>query len=200
MKTKTSIIAAIIAIAFSSLSFVAPLNVSGSFLVDTAASKITWVGKKVTGQHTGAISIKSGSLEVEKGEVTGGAFEIDMNSITCTDLEGEWNGKLVGHLKSDDFFGVEKFPVSTLKIKKVVSQGKNDYKLTADLTIKGTTKEIKFPAVIEKGEKEVKATAKITIDRSEFNIRYGSGSFFDNLGDKTIYDDFDLDIVLVTKL
>jgi len=200
MKTRTPFIALILTVALASLSFIAPLNVSGSFKVDTTSSTIKWIGRKVTGEHFGNISIKSGTLEVEKGKLKGGTFEVDMNSITCSDLEGKWNEKLVNHLKSDDFFGVEKFPTSTLKIKQAVHQGKNDYKIVADLTIKGTTKEIKFPATIDFGKNEVKATAKITVDRSEYNVRYGSGSFFDNLGDKTIYDDFDLEVQLVAKL
>lgn len=200
MKSRKSFIAALIAIAFASLSFVAPLNVNGSFKVDTNSSNVKWTGRKVTGEHFGKIAIKSGALEVKDGKLTGGTFDIDMTSITCEDLEGEWNQKLVGHLKSDDFFGVEKYPTSTLKIKSAVHQGKDDYKIVADLTIKGITKEIKFPAKVDISDKEAKATAEITVDRSEYNVRYGSGSFFDDLGDKTIYDNFDLNVELVTKL
>ena len=123
-----------------------------------------------------------------------------MTTIACTDLEGEWKEKLEGHLKSDDFFGVNNFPVAKFEITKVAAKGTpGDYKITGNLTIKETTKEIKFYAnVSQDGGKNV-AKADIKIDRSEFNVRYGSGSFFDNLGDKTIYDEFDLSIVLHTK-
>ena len=201
MKTKKSFVAAIIGIAFASLSFIAPLNISGKFAVDTTASTIVWLGKKVTGEHTGEIAIKSGDLKVKKGKVVGGTFLIDMNSMTCTDIEdATYNQKLIGHLKSDDFFGVAKYPTSKLEIKKVAAQGKDEYEIVADLTIKETTKEIKFPAKITVSEKEAKATAKITVDRAEYDVRYGSGSFFDDLGDKTIYDDFELDVTLVSKL
>lgn len=156
-------------------------------------STITWVGKKVTGKHTGTINLKDGALEMEDGKLTGGSFSIDMTSLTVTDLKGEYKGKLEGHLKSDDFFGVETHPTATFKITKVASLGTpGDYKVSGDLTIKEITKPIKFHAKIAENE----ATAEITVDRSEFDVRYGSGSFFDNLGDKTIYDDFYLTVNL----
>lgn len=167
--------------------------------VDTAESYIVWKGYKVTGSHYGKVMIKNGELTFdEAGALTGGGFDIDMTTITCEDLEGEWNQKLVGHLKSDDFFGVEKFPTAKFIITEVVSRGKpGEYKIVGNLTIKETTKPIKFNTVItEEGGKRV-ATADITIDRSEYNVRYGSGSFFDNLGDKTIYDEFELSVNLV---
>jgi len=126
--------------------------------------------------------------------LTGGEFAIDMTSITVTDLDGGMKGKLEGHLKSPDFFGVENHPVANFKITKVVPRGTGgSYKVVGDLTIKNITKEIKFNADV----KDDMATANIQIDRSDFNVKYGSGSFFDNLGDKTIYDEFDMVVDLV---
>ncbi len=151
-------------------------------------SKVVWKGYKVTGSHEGTISIKSGFLNFDEGNLTGGQFSIDMSSITCTDLEGEYKGKLEGHLKSDDFFGVEKNPTATLVFNKIKSTGKNSYKVTGDLTIKGKTNSVTFELSIY-GRK---ATAALKIDRTKFDIRYGSTSFFDNLKDKAIYDEFDL--------
>jgi len=169
--------------------------------VDVTASNIVWTGYKVTGKHTGTIKVKSGTVQFTNGQLSGGAFEVDMNSITCTDQEGEWAAKLVGHLKSDDFFGVSKFPTSKFVITRVIPQDtKGNYKIIGNLTIKETTKEVKFLAnLAETANGTVTATGKLTIDRSEFNVRYGSGSFFDGLGDKTIYDEFDLGITLVAK-
>ncbi len=167
--------------------------------VDTSASSIVWTGKKVTGEHTGNISVANGNLEMDGNKVTGGSFEIDMSSITCTDLSGGTAEKLLGHLKSDDFFGVANHGTANLKITKAVWQGENNYKITGDLTIKGTTKEIKFPATIAEDGGKVTANATIVVDRTEYDIRYGSGSFFDNLGDKTIYDDFTLEVSLVAN-
>ena len=114
-------------------------------------------------------------------------------------LEGEYLQKLNGHLKSDDFFGVEKYPTASFKITKVEANGTNGkYKVTGDITIKETTKSISFDTqLVTEGDKVI-AVSDITIDRSEFDVRYGSGSFFDNLGDKTIYDDFTLQVKLVT--
>lgn len=163
--------------------------------VNVKESKIEWKGYKVTGSHTGTISVKSGNFEFDNnGSLTGGNFVIDMSTIEVTDLKGGGAVKLKGHLTSADFFGVENYPEATFEITKVISRGTpGQYKIIGDMTIKNITKEIKFNAEID----ESKATANIVLDRSEFDIRYGSGSFFDNLGDKTIYDDFNLSISLV---
>jgi polyisoprenoid-binding protein YceI len=172
---------------------------NSSVNVDTSESYIVWKGYKVTGSHHGKVMIKNGELTFDDaGMLTGGGFEIDMNTISCEDLEGEWSQKLVGHLKSDDFFGVEQYPTAKFVITEVVSRGKpGEYKIIGDLTIKETTKEIKFNTVITEEAARRVATADITIDRSEYDVRYGSGSFFDNLGDKTIYDEFELSVNLV---
>ena len=171
-----------------------------SYHVDTQASNIVWTGYKVTGKHTGTVKVKSGNLTMDNGVLTGGTFEVDMNSITDTDMEGEYAGKLVGHLKSDDFFGVNSFPTAKFVITRAIPQdSKGNYKILGDLTIKGTTKPAKLLANVMEANGEVKASGNITIDRSEYNVRYGSGSFFDDLGDKTIYDEFDLNVSLVAN-
>lgn len=170
--------------------------------VNTSSSVMEWVGEKVSGQHNGKIMLKSGALDVSHGKVTGGSFTIDMNSITCDDIEDkEWNGKLVGHLKNDDFFGVAKHPTSTFKITKVeeVKSDKGTHKITGELTIKGITKSVSFPATIKVEGSKVEATADIVVDRTKYDIRYGSGSFFDNLGDKTISDDFKIKLKLFAE-
>lgn len=166
--------------------------------VSAESSKISWKGYKVTGEHSGTIKLKSGAFEFEEDKLVGGTFVIDMATITCTDLEGEYKGKLEGHLKSADFFGVEKYPTAKLEITKVVERGTpGEYKVIGNLTIKETTKEIKFNAAVMRNDNVVKSEAQITIDRSDFNVKYGSGSFFDNLGDKTIYDEFDLELQVI---
>jgi polyisoprenoid-binding protein YceI len=183
--------------AFIGLSFTNPTSIE-TFEVDTTASQVAWTGYKVTGEHNGVINVKSGELQFEDGVWTGGNFEIDMTTLKVTDLEGGMATKLEGHLKSPDFFGIEKFPTASFEITKVVSRGTaGSYKVTGDLTIKDTTKEIKFQTTLSEDGKT--ADAKITVDRSDFNVKYGSGSFFDGLGDKTIYDEFDLNVTLVVK-
>lgn len=151
-------------------------------------SKVVWKGYKVMGSHQGTIDLQQGSLSFENDKLVGGTFIIDMTTITNSDQEGEYKQKLEGHLKSDDFFGVEKFPTATLTLKKVKSTGKNSYKVTGDLTIKGITKTIDFDFSLYGS----KANATLKVDRAEYNVRYGSNSFFDDLKDKAIYDEFDL--------
>jgi polyisoprenoid-binding protein YceI len=168
--------------------------------VDVASSYIVWKGYKVTGSHYGKIKIKSGALEFNEGVLTGGTFEIDMTSITCDDLTGGSNEKLVGHLKSDDFFGSATHPVSTFKITSVTPKGTpGDYKIVGDLTIKGITEQVKFYANVTEADGQIKASGDVTVDRSLYNVRFGSNSFFGNLGDKTIYDDFELTVNLVAN-
>lgn len=156
--------------------------------VNVSESKVTWKGYKVTGSHYGTINLKSGKLMFEGDKLTGGEFVVDMATLVSEDLSGNSKGKLEGHLKSDDFFGVETYPTSKLVFTKVKSTGKNRYEVTGNLTIKETTQKVNFEIAIYGS----KATANLTIDRSKFDVRYGSGSFFENLGDKTIYDDFNI--------
>ncbi len=194
----------IIALVFFTLTAAFTTTGTNDFKMDTEKSKLTWKGYKVLGQHEGNISLKEGALSFKEGKLTGGSFTIDMTSITCTDIEDKGTAaKLVGHLSSDDFFGVEAHPTAQLDIKKTVSYGKKDegyelYKIVADLTIKGTTKEIKFNAHVFPASKDmVSAKAMLEIDRTDFGLRYGSGSFLENLGDNTIYDEFEIEVVLV---
>ena len=157
-------------------------------VVDTESSMITWKAYKVTGSHQGTINLASGNLDFNGTTLTGGAFVVDMTTINTTDLEGEYKEKLDGHLHSDDFFGTATHKTASLEITSVKASGKNAYDATANLTIKNITKEVNFTISVYGS----KATASLKVDRSEFDVRYGSGSFFDNLGDKTIYDEFDL--------
>lgn len=156
--------------------------------VKTEESKVTWKAYKVTGSHTGTVDLKEGSLIFDDATLTGGEFVVDMTSLVSTDLQGEYKQKLEGHLKSDDFFGVADNPTSKLVFTEVKSSGKNSYEVTGDLTIKGITKPVTFDVSVYGS----KATATMKIDRAQYDVRFGSGSFFDNLGDKTIYDEFDL--------
>jgi polyisoprenoid-binding protein YceI len=156
--------------------------------VKTDESSVMWKAYKVTGSHTGLIQLTEGNLMFDGTALVGGNFAVDMTSLIATDLEGDYKAKLEGHLKSDDFFSVANHPTSTLVFTEVKPTGKNSYEVTGDLTIKGITKPVTFDLSIYGN----KATAAVKIDRAEYNVRYGSGSFFDNLGDKTIYDEFDL--------
>lgn len=171
------------------------------YKVNAAASKLSWLGQKVTGEHHGEIKIKDGYLTVD-GNKYSGEFTIDMITIVNHDLEGEWNAKLIGHLKSDDFFSVEKHPAAAFKVTKVVPYKAEEgeaatHRVTGDLTIKGITNEISFPAQFTFTDEGLTARAKFSIDRTKWDIRFRSGSFFENLGDKLIYDDIKFDLTLV---
>ncbi|MBT8263749.1 MAG: YceI family protein [Muriicola sp.] len=156
-------------------------------------SSVMWKAYKVTGSHAGLVNLQEGALLFNDNTLAGGEFIVDMTSLIVTDLEGEYKGKLEGHLKSDDFFGIANHTSSKLVFTSVEQTGKNSYEVVGDLTIKGITKAITFDVSIYGS----KATATLKIDRANYDIRYGSGSFFDNLGDKTIYDEFDLVVDLV---
>ncbi len=173
-----------------------------TYKADAAASKVGWFAKKVTGQHNGNVTLKEGTLEVTKGKITGGEFTIDMTSITCEDIKKEdsGNAKLVGHLKSDDFFSVEKNPTAKFVIKKadyLSKKGKDDsYKITGDLTIKGITNPVTFEATTTGSGKKITAVAKLVFDRVLWKIEYRSGKIFESIGDKMIYDDVELSLNL----
>ena len=151
-------------------------------------SKIIWKGFKVTGSHEGNINLKSGRLEFTHGKLVGGSFVMDMQSIECTDLSGDSKDQLEGHLKSGDFFSTETHPTSTLTFQTVSRINENSYNVIAEMTIKGKTEIVDFTTTINAN----KATGTLKIDRTKFDIKYGSGSFFDGLGDNMIYDEFEL--------
>lgn len=161
--------------------------------INASKSNITWVGKKITGSHEGNVKFESGSLTFKGTKLTAGTFVVNMASLEVTDLKaGSGKEKLEGHLKADDFFGTEKFPKGTLVFKKIAAKQNGLYTITADLTLKGITHPVTFDIIINGS----KANAALVVDRTKYDIKYNSGSFFDGLGDKTIYDDFELAVEL----
>ena len=168
-------------------------------------SEVNWQGKKVGGEHTGNIDLHHGELIVANDQVVGGTLVIDMNTITNTDIPAEEDKqKLIGHLKSDDFFGVEKYPTATFEITNVTpvqnaAAGEATHNVTGNLTIKDKTEQVSFPAVINVNNGTATAKADVTVDRSKFDVRYGSASFFDNLGDKVIDDNFIISFDVTAK-
>ncbi len=168
--------------------------------VNVENSNFTWTGKKVTGEHTGNIKLKSGAIQFTGNQLKGGNFVIDMTTLTCTDLKDQGtNTSLINHLKSDDFFSVEKFKVSSFTITKVESQGNKQFNVTGNLTIKGATHPNSFTVTVEENGKQKSFKGTMVVDRTLYDVRYGSGKFFDNLGDKVIYDNFDIAFTLVVE-
>lgn len=184
----------------SSMMLVFSLSVfSKNYRVDIKSSTLEWEAKKVTGQHVGTITFGESTLIIEKKKIAGANLIVDMNTIVNTDLkDAGYNQKLIGHLKSDDFFGVAKFPQSTLEVKKVEAKSDKLYHFIADLTIKGITAPVEFDAEVNEVSGQFIATGVMTVNRTKYGIKYGSGSFFEGLGDKMIYDDFTLKFKLVT--
>lgn len=161
--------------------------------VDASKSTINWTGKKVTGQHEGTVNLKDGNLVFKGKKLVGGTFNVDMTSLIVTDLKaGQGKEKLEGHLKADDFFGTDKFETATLVFKKVSVKSPNVYTVNGDLTIKGITKPVSFDLATTANT----ASANVKIDRTKYDIKYNSGNFFENLGDKVINDNFDLAVAL----
>jgi len=164
--------------------------------VNTEKSSVEWLGKKIGGEHQGNIQIKSGYIELKDDKIVAGNFVVDMTTITVTDLKDEgYNQKLVGHLSSDDFFGVERFPAANFVLTQSSRFSNGKASVTGNITIKDKTESITFD-VKRAGNVY---SAKIEIDRSKFDVRYGSNSFFDSLGDKAIDDIFTLNIELVVN-
>lgn len=158
--------------------------------INLQKSIITWNGKKVTGDHKGTINFKEGFFIYDNKKIIGGNFTVDMTTLNNTDQTGKEKLELEKNLKSFNFFNTEDFKTSELTFKSIIKKGKNLYIVTADLTIKGITNTIKFDLKLNKQG----ATTKLKIDRTKYGIQYGSGTFIDDIGDWTIYEEFDLNI------
>lgn len=170
------------------------------YQIDTANSILKWTGKKVTGQHNGKIKIQNGELKAVGNELIGGNVILNMSSIVNEDLTDKtMNDKLIGHLASEDFFNVSKYPTAQYVITGSNPGEKDEEIVNGKLTIKDKTEELSFPAKIKFDENKISATGKAVMDRTKWDIRYGSGKFFKGLGDKMIYDEIELEFDIVTK-
>ncbi len=165
-------------------------NIALSADVDLKKSKFKWRGTKVTGEHFGEVPLKSGSVEVKDNKITGGKFVIDLTKMTVTDLQGEWADKFLAHIKNEDFFEVGKYPTASLVIEK--GDGKT---ISGQMTIKDKTN----PISISYKKSGKTYTGKMEFDRTKYNIVYGSGNFFKNLGDKVIHDKVEVTFSVVLK-
>ncbi|RIW17101.1 YceI family protein [Algoriphagus lacus] len=187
-------------LSFSAL-FTFSENATPPVSVNKTESTVTWKAAKVTGEHWGYVPISNANLDYSKGKITGGSFEMDMVNLTVEDLtDPKSKGNLTNHLKSDDFFSVEKFNKSTFKITDAKSSNGTDYTITGTLTIKGISQTVSFPAKVSVAGNKMTATGQITFDRTKFDIKYRSGSYFEDLADKMIYDEVKLDVKLVATV
>lgn len=178
------------------------LFINPSFAGDThnlvpETSSVKWTGKKKVGEHYGKVKVDSGNVVFnKKGDISSAEIKIDMTEITCDDLSGEMNKKLVGHLKNEDFFHVDKHNFAHFKTTKVEKIADSKYKLIGDMTIKGKTNPAEIIGLYTKGKKHHVFKGQMKFDRTEYGIKYGSGNFFTDLGDKMILDEVSLDFVI----
>ena len=178
---------------------------TASYKLEPQLSTLGWVGKKVTGQHNGTVEFKEGEVLVKGNQVVGGNFVVDMTTLKDEDIkDAGGNGKLIGHLKSDDFFSVEKNPTATFKITslapiKGAAADADNMTVTGDVTIKGITNSITFPAKVGVKHGLPAASGTATVDRTKYDIKFRSKSFFENLGDKVIDNDFTMTFNVIAK-
>ena len=173
------------------------------YKINTTASSVTWEATKVTGEHSGTIQIANGFLSSTDGNLEAANVIVDMQSIACTNLEGEWADKLVGHLNSEDFFHVNEHRTSSFTLRNIQpnknADGQSTHDVTGDFTIRGITQSVTFPATISESNKSLDISGTVVLNRAEFEVKYGSGSFFDNLGDNLIHDNFTVNFHLVAE-
>ena len=208
---KTSVIRALfilLSAGMVSVSYAQSGNTAKKVNVNLPSSKINWIGKKPAGEHNGYVKLSSGTIEIANNEVTGGSFVIELKSIVNLDVENrDMNERLVNHLKSADFFDVEKYPQARFVITKVSrlagtysETAKATHRIEGNLTMKGITKDIMFDASINMLNGKLTATtAPFTINRTHWNVNYQSKSIFADLKDQFIYDDITLSIELVSR-
>jgi len=186
----------------SSVLLAVSLSAHGAAVDFGNSNTLKWTGTKLAGAHDGTVKLKEGKLDLD-GKAEKGRFVFDMKSIQNSDLKGEWKTKLEDHLKSADFFDVQKHPEAVLVIRelKADAKDKTKYEAKGDLTIKGITKPMTFPATITQEKGKTLVNAKFTLNRLDWDIRYNSGKFFDPkaLGDKLILDDIGFESVLTSN-
>ena len=165
------------------------------FEIVSTQSNIDWVGKKVTGAHNGTIAVKEGEFILNDGKLAGGEFVIDTTSIKILDVtDPATNAQFFGHLASDDFFSIEKYPEAILNITSVSGNH-----IEGNLTIKGITHPVAFDAAVNVNGDALIATGKLVIDRTKYGMKFRSGNYFKDLGDTLIYNDFELNVNVTAK-
>lgn len=180
--------------AFGLLLFFVAQGYAQTLTLDTASSKIKWTGEEIsTKQHYGSLAFKSGSISFTDNQPTAGTFIVDMTTLKNEDLSAPYSERLEGHLRSDDFFSIEKHPEATLQLTATTARKDGSFNAQGKLTIKGVTHPVVFVMTPEAGNWK----AKLTFDRSKYDVRFRSGNFFENLGDKLIYDDIIIETNLV---
>jgi polyisoprenoid-binding protein YceI len=181
------------------------LKAATPYKLQPQLSTLGWDAKAVTHGHNGTVQFSTGELLVNGAQLVGGTVTVDMKTIKATDItDAENNGKFMGHITSDDFFATAKYPTASFKITKVTpikgaAAAADNATITGELTIKGITKPLSFPAKVGVKNGVAAATGTATVNRTQYDIKYGSKSFFEGIGDKAIYDDFTLSFNIIAK-
>jgi polyisoprenoid-binding protein YceI len=171
-----------------------------NFKIVSSNSNVEWTGRKVTGAHNGTIGIKEGNFILNGGKVKGGNIVINTSTIKILDVtDPATNEQFAGHLASDDFFSIEKFPTASFDILSVKELSSDTYYLEGNLTIKDISHVVGFEASVTNSENSITLSGKLIIDRTKYDIRFRSGNFFKDLGDTLIYNDFELDFNISAK-
>ena len=171
------------------------------FEIVPAQSQIDWIGRKVTGAHNGTIEVKQGSIVLTEGSLSDGEVTIDMSTINILDVtDSALNAQFAGHLASDDFFSIDKFPTASFEIISAQEVGNNHYHIEGNLTIKEITHAAGFDATVNYYGDSLTLAGKLIVDRTKFAIRFRSGNFFKDLGDNLIYNDFEIGINVTANL
>lgn len=171
-----------------------------NFNILSSNSSVEWTGRKVTGAHNGTIGIKKGNFIFNDGKIKGGNIIIDTTSIKVLDVtDAATNAQFAGHLASDDFFSIEKFPTASFDVLNVKEISNTVYYLEGNLTIKDITHLVGFEAEIKNSSNSISLSGKLIIDRTKYDIKFRSGNFFKDLGDTLIYNDFELDFNITAE-
>ncbi|WP_346857377.1 YceI family protein [uncultured Draconibacterium sp.] len=169
--------------------------------VDKRSSVVHWSGSGLAGRHTGYVLIGSSSFKTQKDKLVEGHVELDLNTIDCRNYEfQDWNEQLVDHLKSDDFFAVDKYPSAEFSLTTIEkTEDPMVYTIKGELGLKGITNDISFPARIHISNDKLLVLGTASIDRTQWGIKFASGRFFKNLGDELINDEIEIEFELVAK-
>jgi polyisoprenoid-binding protein YceI len=175
--------------------------IDGRFELRPRKSSVEWSGRNIGSKHTGTVQVEKGFLTFAKNDLKKGEVFVNMKNIKNTNLKDPYKKMIEKHLKSEDFFFAENYPVAKLEIKKATKikniDSKPNYQITALLTIKNNSRKIEFPAFVYGKDKEVKVNAHFDIDRTLWKVAYGSEVFFSRLGIHIIDDMVSIDIILV---
>ncbi len=177
----------------------------GILAIDSTASYLTWKGFKPGGEHYGKLPVSTGEISVVEGKLKGGNITVAMNGIVVEDLQGEMAAQLKAHLENEDFFEVATYPTARFELTDIPADGiavDSIRELKGNLTLKGVTKNITIPVSevsVNQDGKYVAKSATFRNNRADWNVKYGSKSFFTGLGDKFINDEIELSFVLQAK-